>query len=63
MKNFSFDLKSVTVIARTTQEADAMAKVLFLMGLKKGIQFANRNKIKSIFLKNNKKVVKSEILN
>ncbi|KKP68458.1 MAG: thiamin biosynthesis lipoprotein ApbE [Candidatus Moranbacteria bacterium GW2011_GWE1_35_17] len=59
---FSFDLKSVTVIAGTTQEADVMAKVLFLMGLEKGLKFSNENGIKSIFLKNNKKIIKSKRL-
>ncbi|EKE20694.1 MAG: hypothetical protein ACD_7C00503G0012 [uncultured bacterium] len=59
---FSFDLKSVTVIAGTTQEADVMAKVLFLMGLEKGLKFSDENRIKSIFLKNDKKIIKSKRL-
>lgn len=47
---FQFDLKSVTVLAETTEEADALAKALFLMGKKDGIEFSSREKIESIFL-------------
>lgn len=59
---FSFDLKSVTVVADTTEEADVMAKVLFLMGLEKGLNFADEHKIRSIFLKNSKEIIKSKAL-
>lgn len=58
VSKFSFELNSVTVIAKNTQEADVMAKVLFIMGLEDGSNFANKNKIKSIFLKNDKKCIK-----
>lgn len=47
---FNFDLKSVTVIRKNTTEADVWAKVLFLMGKKKGLEFSKINKIKSLFL-------------
>jgi thiamine biosynthesis lipoprotein len=54
-KKFNFDLKSVTVIKDDAISADVWAKVLFLMGREKGIEFSNRKKIKSLFLdyKNN----------
>ncbi|MFA6184330.1 MAG: FAD:protein FMN transferase [Parcubacteria group bacterium] len=59
---FDFDLKSVTVIAKNTLEADVMAKVLFLLGIEKGFKFANKNKIKSIFLKKDKTMVMSNFI-
>jgi len=49
-KKFDFDLKSVTVIKENTISADVWAKVLFLMGIKEGIEFYNSKKIKSLFL-------------
>ncbi|MGW8185020.1 MAG: FAD:protein FMN transferase [Candidatus Moraniibacteriota bacterium] len=59
---FSFELKSVTVVADTTEEADVMAKVLFLMGLERGLDFANKHKIRNVFLKNSKEIIKSRAL-
>lgn len=52
---FSFALQTVTVIDTTTIAADAWAKILFIMGLKHGLEYANQNKIKALFLddKNN----------
>lgn len=47
--NFSFDLKTVTVVAKTCEEADVWAKVLFLMGKEKGMKFSEDNDIKSLF--------------
>jgi thiamine biosynthesis lipoprotein len=47
---FSFDLQSVTVIAKTVTEADFWAKVLFLKGKVDGKKFSSENKLKSIFL-------------
>ncbi|MCK5080901.1 MAG: FAD:protein FMN transferase, partial [Candidatus Moranbacteria bacterium] len=47
---FSYDLKTVAVIEEKTVEADGRAKSLFLMGRKQGIEFANENKIKALFL-------------
>ena len=55
-QQFSFDLKSVTVVAPTTQEADVWAKVLFILGPTEGFNFATKHNIKSIFLKSNKEV-------
>jgi thiamine biosynthesis lipoprotein len=53
--DFSWDLKTVTVIKEKTVEADGRAKVLFLMGREKGLEFANQNNLKALFLdyKNN----------
>ena len=47
---FSFNLKSVTVVAKTTEEADIWAKVLFLMGKEKGLEFSENSNIRSLFL-------------
>jgi len=54
-QNFSWDLKTVTVIKEKTVEADGRAKVLFLMGREYGLEFANQNNLKALFLdyKNN----------
>lgn len=49
-ENFSFDIKTVTVIENKTVEADGRAKVLVLMGKTKGLEFANRNNIKALWL-------------
>ena len=47
---FSFDVKTVTVIAEKTVEADGRAKALVLMGKEKGMEFANKNNLKALFL-------------
>lgn len=44
-ENFSFDLKSVTVVDKLTSRADVLAKVIFLMGKEKGIEFAKKMKV------------------
>jgi thiamine biosynthesis lipoprotein len=49
-ENFSFDLQSVTIIAKTAEEADFWAKVLFLKGKVDGKKLALENKLKAIFL-------------
>lgn len=49
-ENFSYDVKTVTVIERKTVEADGRAKVLVLIGKEKGLQFANEKNIKALFL-------------
>lgn len=49
-ENFSFDIKTVTVIENKTVEADGRAKTLVLMGKEKGLEFANKNNIKALFL-------------
>lgn len=43
LENFSFDLKTVTVIADSTAEADVWAKTLFLMGREDAIMHAKEN--------------------
>jgi len=48
--DFSFDLKSVTVKAEICEIADVLAKVLYLMGQKRGMEYANQKKIPAIFL-------------
>jgi thiamine biosynthesis lipoprotein len=47
---FMFDLKTVTVVAQTTEEADVWAKTLFLMGKNNGIIYARENLIPAVFL-------------
>lgn len=49
-ENFSYNIKTVTVIEEKTVEADGRAKVLVLMGKEKGLEFANKNNIKALFL-------------
>lgn len=50
LQNFSFNLRTVTVICESTEKADFWAKVLFLKGVKDGLQLAEENKIEAIFL-------------
>lgn len=47
---FNFDLRSVTVVADQTAEADVWAKVLFLQGQEKGIETAIKQKLQVVFL-------------
>jgi thiamine biosynthesis lipoprotein len=47
---FSFELRTVSVIADDTENADGRAKVLVLMGKKEGLEFAKRENIAAIFL-------------
>lgn len=47
---FSYDLRTVSVIAENTENADGRAKTLVLMGKEKGLEFAKKNKIAAIFL-------------
>jgi FAD:protein FMN transferase len=49
-ENFSFDIKTVTVIDVKTVEADGRAKVLVLLGRDKGLEFAKKNNLKAAFL-------------
>lgn len=49
-EKFSHDIKTVTVIEDRTVEADGRAKVLVLMGRVAGLEFANRNNIKALWL-------------
>jgi FAD:protein FMN transferase len=48
--NFSYELRTVSVISKNTESADGRAKTLVLMGKEKGLQFAKKNKISAIFL-------------
>lgn len=50
LDEFNFDLKSVTVVAKSAEEADVWAKVLFLMGKKEGLEFSEEKNIRSLFL-------------
>jgi FAD:protein FMN transferase len=66
-QSFSWELKTVTVIKEKTVEADGRAKVLFLMGRENGLEFANQNNLKALFLdyKNNiylSEAIKSHIV-
>lgn len=47
---FDSSLYSVTVVDKNTESADVRAKILFLMGQKKGMKFADKNNIACIFL-------------
>ncbi|MDD5490052.1 MAG: FAD:protein FMN transferase [Candidatus Moranbacteria bacterium] len=47
---FSYELRTVSVIAENTENADGRAKTLVLMGKEKGPRFAKENKIAAIFL-------------
>ncbi len=47
---FSYEIRTVSVIAENTENADGRAKTLVLMGKEKGFKFAKKNKIAAIFL-------------
>jgi len=47
---YSYELRTVSVIAKNTENADGRAKTLVLMGKEKGMDFAKRNNIAAIFL-------------
>lgn len=49
-QEFSFELKSVTVVANKTYEADVMAKTVFLMGKERGMEFCKQNKLACVIL-------------
>lgn len=49
-QEFLFDLKTVTVISENTEKADIWAKVLFLMGKNRGLEYSDENGIASVFL-------------
>lgn len=46
---YSYELRSVSVIAKNTEEADGRAKTLVLMGKCAGLEFAKKNRISAIF--------------
>lgn len=56
----SFDISTVTVIARTVMDADVWAKVLFLKGIMQGLAYANAHAIKAIFIDYNHKLYVSQ---
>jgi thiamine biosynthesis lipoprotein len=62
LDDFNFDIKTVTVVAENTELADAWAKVLFLMDIERGIEWANKKEIRCIFLKNDKNIIKSKLI-
>ena len=47
---FSFDLKSVSVIADSTTQADIWAKTIFLMGKESGILYVKDNDMAAVIL-------------
>jgi FAD:protein FMN transferase len=47
---FSYEIRTVSVIEKNTENADGRAKVLVLMGKDKGMEFAKKNRIAAIFL-------------
>lgn len=49
-ENFSFDLRSVSVIAENVEEADFLAKYLFILGEEDGLRKAKEKGIRSVFL-------------
>lgn len=48
--DFSFDFKSVTVVAPSTEQADVLAKTLFLMGREKAVDFAKEKGVSCVIL-------------
>ncbi len=48
--NFSYEIRTVSVIAENTENADGRAKTLVIMGREKSLRFAEKNKIAAIFL-------------
>ncbi|PIU79237.1 MAG: hypothetical protein COS72_01070 [Candidatus Moranbacteria bacterium CG06_land_8_20_14_3_00_43_56] len=58
---FSFEIRSVLVIHKKTEWADGRAKVLVLMGKKKGLAFAKKKKLQAIFADRRGKIMFSNI--
>ena len=57
-ERFDFSLRSVTVVSSTAEEADVMAKILFILGPEEGASFAKENGLRAIFLKNDQGIIK-----
>ena len=55
-EKFSFELRSVLVFHKKVEWADGRAKVLVLMGAKKGLAFAKKKKLNAIFVDNKGKI-------
>ncbi|MGB2351911.1 MAG: FAD:protein FMN transferase, partial [Akkermansiaceae bacterium] len=53
------DLLSCSVIHPSNATADALATALYVMGAEAGLAWANENKIKAIFIKNDGTIVRS----
>lgn len=49
-QNFSFETRSVTVIREKCTEADAWAKIIFLLGKEKGLELANKKGLACLIL-------------
>jgi thiamine biosynthesis lipoprotein len=56
----AFDLSTVTVIARSVEMADVWAKTIFLMGMDKGMQYAQDHHIKAIIIDKNNTIYATE---
>jgi len=54
---FSFELHSVLVFHKKTEWADGRAKILVLMGLKKGLALAEKKKLKAVFVDKRGKII------
>ncbi|MDI6777684.1 MAG: FAD:protein FMN transferase [Patescibacteria group bacterium] len=54
---FSFEIQSVLVLHKKAEWADGRAKVLVLMGLKKGLEHARKEKLKVIFVDKKGKII------
>ena len=62
-KSISDDLLSVTVVANSATEADALAKSLLIMGVREGVRFCDDRSIAAYFIDKNLKVTKSSRIN
>jgi thiamine biosynthesis lipoprotein len=49
-KAFSFALQSVSVVSESVEEGDVWAKTLFVMGLEKGLEYADSRSLKAFFV-------------
>lgn len=49
-QEFSFDLRSVTVVSSEVETSDVLAKTLFLMGKEKGMIWAEEHALKAVFV-------------
>lgn len=54
---FSFEVRSVVVISKKAEWADGRAKVLVLMGLKKGLAFAKKKNLQAFFVDKQGKII------
>ncbi|MFA5925922.1 MAG: FAD:protein FMN transferase [Parcubacteria group bacterium] len=48
--SYSYEIRTVSVIAKNTENADGRAKTLVLMGKERGMNFAEKNGIAAVFL-------------